>query len=57
MAYEREYGPLGPRRDDYLAALISASVVAALSGKEQSLATFMPDWPETMEDEADGDDP
>lgn len=37
--------------------MISATVVASLSGKEQQLSHFVPDWPDIMEGEADGDDP
>lgn len=56
MAYERAYGPLGGRRDDYLAAMISATVAASMGGKEMPLSGFMPSWPGTAEEAAHGDD-
>jgi hypothetical protein len=37
--------------------MVSATVAASLSGKEQLLSNFLPDWPDIMEDEADGNDP
>jgi hypothetical protein len=56
--YERLYGPLGPVRADYHAALVS-SVIAGVHAEKKSdapsPADFMPDWEEAATD--DGDDP
>lgn len=57
MAYERQYGPVGPERLDYLAALICATIAATFSKKPPTIADFMPDWPELMRGGDDGDDP
>jgi hypothetical protein len=50
MAFERLYGPLGPARDDYLAALIASTVANSLSKKEIPFSQFMPDWSTGPED-------
>ena len=49
MAYEQIDGPLGPRRGDYHAALIAATVangVSALGGKRgnKKIRDFLPEW-------------
>lgn len=47
MVYEREYGPLGPERSDYLAALVSATTAAAMQGKKGrriKIRDFLPEW-------------
>lgn len=44
------YGPLGPGRDDYLAATIAATVANSLSKKEIPFSNFLPDWSARPED-------
>lgn len=50
MAFERVEGSLGLDRFDYHAAMISHKIVAMLrdskSGKEPTVADFMPRWGE-----------
>ncbi|HEX6682428.1 MAG TPA: DUF4035 domain-containing protein [Candidatus Limnocylindrales bacterium] len=47
MAYEKIAGPLGPRRSDYHAALIAATIMNSQRGKRGKrfqIKDFMPDW-------------
>ena len=50
------HGPIGPARDDYLAAMIASTVASCLSQKPPPFSTFLPDWPDIMKGDADGDD-
>lgn len=50
QAYEQVFGPIGPARDDYLAALISLYTSAAMGGKNLTLDKFLPRWGERRED-------
>ena len=45
-AYETVHGPLGPRRDDFLAALVAHTIAAVNSekGKSPDLAKMLPNW-------------
>ena len=59
QAFERIYGPVGPARDDHLAALIAAQVASTFANKAANVADFMPPWDvrETGDEEVDdGDD-
>ena len=62
MAFEREYGPLGPARADHLTALLAAAIRNTFVSKERDLVApkdCMPDWtarPEGEEVGPDGDD-
>lgn len=60
-AFEDIYGPLGPVRDDHLAALICAQIAATFSNsKTVKVADHMPPWGvfELQERGVDGgDDP
>ncbi|MBX6382159.1 MAG: DUF4035 domain-containing protein [Microbispora sp.] len=50
------FGPVGPARDDILAALISAHVVSALSSSKTrrlKLSDFLPQWG-VVREEVDG---
>lgn len=49
-AYELVFGPLGPGRDDYLAAMQSMHTAAALGGKDLTIDKFLPRWGETREE-------
>lgn len=42
--YERDYGVLGPSRDDQLAALVASTVANAMSKRKSKPADFMPRW-------------
>ena len=56
MAYERLFGPLGPQRDDQLAALVCATVANAFRGKNDRAAKvsdFVPDWARAAREEVD----
>lgn len=60
--YERMYGPLGPQRDDQLAALIAATVANAFRGKGDKpakVSEYVPDWASAAREEVThhGDDP
>lgn len=46
MAYESIAGPLGPDRDDHLAALIASTVVNSMrsKGRARKLSEFLPQW-------------
>ncbi|HET8684973.1 MAG TPA: hypothetical protein VFM54_24335 [Micromonosporaceae bacterium] len=46
LVYEQLYGPLGPDRDDQLAALVAATVANALRsrGPAQKVSAFVPRW-------------
>ena len=54
-AFESIYGPLGPHRDDHLAALIAAQVASTFADKPAKVADFMPPW-DVREVDDDGDD-
>lgn len=56
MVYERLHGPIGGRRDDFLAATIAATVANSLSQKEIPFGHFLPDWPELIKEAEDGID-
>lgn len=46
-AYEREYGPLGPERGDWQAALVAHTTAAMLSGdkgRRPKIADFVLRW-------------
>jgi hypothetical protein len=55
-AYERLYGPLGPARGDYHAALIATTTANTVSKKPMAVSDFMPDWADRGE-VLYGDDP
>lgn len=60
MAYERMFGPLGPRRDDQLAALIAATIANAFRDKNDRAAQvsdFVPDWAKSLQEVDRGGDP
>lgn len=42
--HEQEYGPLGPRRDDILAALVASTVANTASKTKVKPADFVPKW-------------
>lgn len=50
------FGPLGPGRDDVLAAMQSFYVVKAAGGKQDNLRSFLPRWGERREEITDGVD-
>jgi len=50
QAYELVFGPLGPGRDDVLAAMQSMYTVGSASGKPQKITNFLPRWGETREE-------
>lgn len=57
-AFEAVFGPIGPQRDDALAALISYYVVSALStgkGRRPRVSDFLPRWGEYREEVRDGE--
>jgi len=56
MVYERLYGPLGGYRDDYLAALIAATIAATFSKKPPPLSDFIPQWGQMAKEATDGGD-
>jgi len=56
MVFERLYGPLGGVRDDYLAAMTSATVAATFSKSPPPLSEFMPQWEQMAKEAAHGDD-
>lgn len=59
QAFQRIYGPIGQRRDDYLAALIAQAVRNALATPAVPIDDFIPKWDEREQDEqgaGDGDD-
>lgn len=56
MAYERLYGPLGPARSDYQAAMIASTIAAVNTDPKKNppkLTDFLIDW----EEAGRGDDP
>lgn len=44
QAYEQETGPLGPERDDVLAAMTAYYVVTALGAKKAKMSKMLPQW-------------
>lgn len=53
QAFEQVEGPLGGRRDDTLAALVSFYVASALGAKRLKLSKLMPEWDRRPQDPAD----
>lgn len=43
-AFEREYGPLGPERGDWQAALVAHVVAGASGGKRTKISDFLIRW-------------
>lgn len=43
------FGPLGPGRDDVLAAMQSLYVIRAAGAKDQKIADYLPRWGQTRE--------
>jgi hypothetical protein len=45
-AYEQEYGPFGPERGDWNAAVVAHTVASALSGKGRrwKITDFLTSW-------------
>lgn len=59
MAYEQIAGPIGHRRDDYLASLVAFHVVNVMrdskKGRTLSIQDFLPRWGTTAEEVGFGD--
>jgi hypothetical protein len=43
-AFEREYGPLGPERGDWQAAVVAHTVAMVNGAKNAKLSDFLPRW-------------
>ncbi len=43
-AFEQVYGPLGPERGDWQAAVVAHTIAAANGAKNAKLSDFLPQW-------------